>query len=81
MLIYLSSVGSHDPFERRPSHEPGDAVVEDGGHPLTFRVGEQVEGEFQEAAARQRRQGQTQRLLGLDVRRRSLIKRQQRVRV
>lgn len=56
-------------------------MVEDGGHPLTFRVGEQVEGEFQEAAARQRRQGQTQRLLGLDVRRRSLIKRQQRVRV
>ena len=44
-------------------------MVKGGGHSLPAGVGEQVEGKLEEAAARQRRQGQTQRLLGLDVRR------------
>ena len=48
-------------------------MVEGGAHPLAVSVGEQVEREFQEAAARERRQSETQRLFGLDVRRRSLV--------
>ena len=48
-------------------------MVEGGPHPLAVSVREQVERKFQEAAARERRQRETQRLFGLDVRRRSLV--------
>ena len=65
----FTSVGFRDPLERCPPYEPRVAVVKGGGHYLSVGVGEQVEAELEEAAARQRRQGQTQRLLGLDVRR------------
>lgn len=72
-ICLFTLVGLRDPFERCPSHEPRDAVVEGDGHSLAGSVGEQVEREFQEAAPRQRRQRQTQRLLSLDVRCRSLV--------